>query len=144
MSAVAEAPPATAARDADPPPPAEKVYRVRFGQSGDSDEYLAAGFYTDEENFAWSRDEFSSLEFRHPNVPGQYFVRVRGRGMPSLRSRERGDLVVELFIETPSKLTPRQRELMREFAGLCGDQQHPKSANFLGKAKTFWDKVTGD
>jgi molecular chaperone DnaJ len=71
-------------------------------------------------------------------------VRVRGRGMPSLRSRERGDLVVELFIETPSKLTPRQRELMREFAGLCGDQQHPKSANFLGKAKTFWDKVTGD
>jgi molecular chaperone DnaJ len=70
-------------------------------------------------------------------------VRVRGRGMPSLRSRERGDLVVELFIETPSKLTPRQRELMREFAGLCGDQQHPKSANFLGKAKTFWDSVTG-
>ena len=70
-------------------------------------------------------------------------VRVRGRGMPSLRSRERGDLVVELFVETPSKLTPRQRELMREFAGLCGDQQHPKSANFLGKAKTFWDNVTG-
>lgn len=70
-------------------------------------------------------------------------IRVKGRGMPSLRSRERGDLVVELFVETPSKLTGRQKELLREFAGLCGDQQNPKSANFLGKAKRFWSEVTG-
>ncbi|MFC3080594.1 molecular chaperone DnaJ [Phenylobacterium terrae] len=70
-------------------------------------------------------------------------VRVKGRGMPSLRSRERGDLVVELFVETPTRLTSRQKELLREFAGLCGDQQHPKSAGFLGKAKRFWSEVTG-
>ncbi|TAK34393.1 MAG: molecular chaperone DnaJ, partial [Lysobacteraceae bacterium] len=70
-------------------------------------------------------------------------IRVKGRGMPSLRSRERGDLVVELFVETPTKLTARQKELLREFAGLCGDQQHPKSAGFLGKAKQFWSEVTG-
>ncbi|WP_374575041.1 molecular chaperone DnaJ [Phenylobacterium sp.] len=69
--------------------------------------------------------------------------RLKGRGMPSLRSRERGDLVVEFFVETPAKLTPRQKELMREFAGLCGEQQHPKSAGFLNKAKRFWDDVTG-
>ncbi len=70
-------------------------------------------------------------------------VRLKGRGMPSLRSRERGDLVVELFVETPTRLTARQKELMREFTGLCGEQQHPKSANFLGKAKRFWEDVTG-
>jgi len=70
-------------------------------------------------------------------------VRVKGRGMPSLRSRERGDLVVELFIETPTKLTARQKELMREFAGLCGEAQHPKAAGFTGKAKKFWDGVKG-
>ena len=70
-------------------------------------------------------------------------VRLKGRGMPSLRSRERGDLVVEFFVETPAKLTARQKELMREFAGLCGDQQHPKSAGFIDKAKRFWDDVTG-
>ena len=70
-------------------------------------------------------------------------IRVKGRGMPSLRSRDRGDLVVELFVETPSRLTPRQKELMRELAGLCSEHQHPKSANFLGKAKRFWDDVTG-
>lgn len=70
-------------------------------------------------------------------------VRLKGRGMPSLRSRDRGDLVVEFFVETPAKLTPRQKELMREFAGLCGEQQHPKSAGFIDKAKRFWDDVTG-
>jgi len=70
-------------------------------------------------------------------------VRLKGRGMPSLRSRERGDLVVELFIETPAKLSARQKELLREFAGLSTDAQHPKNANFAGKAKTFWDSVKG-
>ena len=69
-------------------------------------------------------------------------LRVKGRGMPSLRSRERGDLVVELFVETPTKLTARQKELMRELAGLCGDQQHPKAAGFTGKAKKFWEGLT--
>jgi molecular chaperone DnaJ len=70
-------------------------------------------------------------------------VRLKGRGMPSLRSRERGDLVVELFVETPTQLSQRQRELMREFADLTGESQHPKSANFVGKAKRFWSNVTG-
>lgn len=70
-------------------------------------------------------------------------VRLKGKGMPSLRSRERGDLVVELFVETPSKLSARQKELMRELAELSGEQQHPKSANFIGKAKRFWEDVTG-
>ena len=70
-------------------------------------------------------------------------VRLKGKGMPSLRSRDRGDLVVELFVETPTKLTARQKELMREFVEICGEQQHPKSASFIGKAKQFWDDVTG-
>jgi molecular chaperone DnaJ len=69
-------------------------------------------------------------------------VRLKGRGMPSLRTRERGDLVVELYIETPTRLTARQKELMREFSEICSEQQHPKSASFLGKAKRFWDDVT--
>jgi molecular chaperone DnaJ len=70
-------------------------------------------------------------------------VRLRGRGMPSLRSRERGDLVVELFIETPTRLTAKQKALMRELAGLCGEHQNPKSAKFFQKAKRFWEDVTG-
>jgi molecular chaperone DnaJ len=69
-------------------------------------------------------------------------VRVKGRGMPSLRGPQRGDLVVELFVETPTRLTPRQKELMREFDGLCGEAQHPKAAGFTGKAKRFWEDIT--
>jgi molecular chaperone DnaJ len=69
-------------------------------------------------------------------------VRLKGRGMPSLRSRDRGDLVVELFIETPTRLTAKQKELMREFSGLCGEQQHPRTATFFGKARRFWDGIT--
>jgi molecular chaperone DnaJ len=70
-------------------------------------------------------------------------VRLKGKGMPSLRSRERGDLVVELFVETPTKLTARQKELMRELADSCGVKQHPQCDGFLGKAKKFWSNVTG-
>ncbi|MBU4433153.1 MAG: molecular chaperone DnaJ, partial [Alphaproteobacteria bacterium] len=70
-------------------------------------------------------------------------VRLKGKGMPSLRSRQRGDLVVELFVETPTHLSARQKELLKELADLCGEKQNPKSANFVGKAKRFWDEVTG-
>ncbi|MDP1618992.1 molecular chaperone DnaJ [Phenylobacterium sp.] len=70
-------------------------------------------------------------------------LRLKGRGMPSLRSRERGDLVVEIFVETPTRLSPRQKELMAEFAELSGDQTNPKSSSFVGKAKRFWEEMTG-
>lgn len=83
---------------------------------------------------------------RSLNAPGAQTgktVRLKGRGMPSLRSRQRGDLVVELFVETPTHLSARQKELLKELAGLCGEKQNPKSANFVGKAKRFWDEVTG-
>jgi len=70
-------------------------------------------------------------------------IRLKGRGMPSLRTRERGDLVVEMFVETPTHLTARQKELMRELADSCGAKQHPKHTGFVGKAKRFWEEVTG-
>ena len=70
-------------------------------------------------------------------------MRVKGRGMPSLRGRQKGDLIVELFIETPTRLNVRQKELMREFSAECAENCHPRSSGFLGKAKAFWDDITG-
>ena len=70
-------------------------------------------------------------------------LRLKGKGMPSLRSRERGDLVVELYVETPTELNGRQKELMQELAQSCGVQHHPRSAGFLDKAKRFWEEITG-
>jgi molecular chaperone DnaJ len=70
-------------------------------------------------------------------------IRLKGKGMPSLRGPQRGDLVVELFIETPTKLNARQKELMKQLAEECGVQQHPETEGFMGKAKSFWGGFTG-
>jgi len=69
-------------------------------------------------------------------------VRLRGKGMPALRGRERGDLIVELYVETPTHLTPRQKELIQELAdSFAADKHHPQHAGFFHKARKFWDGV---
>jgi molecular chaperone DnaJ len=72
-------------------------------------------------------------------------IRLKGRGMPALRGRERGDLVVELYVETPTNLTARQKELMKELQESCSatPDHHPRHAGFFEKAKSFWDGLTG-
>ncbi|MES2861866.1 MAG: molecular chaperone DnaJ [Pseudomonadota bacterium] len=70
-------------------------------------------------------------------------VRIKGKGMPHLNGRQRGDLVVELFVETPTDLTARQKELMQELAASFGESQNPKNASFAGKAKRFWADILG-
>jgi len=70
-------------------------------------------------------------------------VRIKGKGMPHLNGRQRGDLVVELFVETPTELTARQKELLEELAASLGDSQTPKNASFAGKAKRFWADILG-
>jgi len=72
-------------------------------------------------------------------------IRLKGRGMPALRGRDRGDLVVELYVETPTNLSARQKELMRELQEICSRQpeNHPQHAGFFDKAKRFWDGLTG-
>lgn len=69
-------------------------------------------------------------------------VRIRGKGMPDLQGRRRGDLVVELFVETPTNLTARQKELMRELCDTCGESQQPRHAGFFKKARSFWSTFT--
>jgi len=69
-------------------------------------------------------------------------MRLRGKGMPSLRGGASGDLLLELAIETPVNLTGKQKELLREFDKL-GENNNPHSSNFFGKVKTFWDGMKG-
>ena len=68
-------------------------------------------------------------------------LRLRGKGMSVLRSEQRGDMYVELAVETPSRLTAKQRELLEEFAKECGDDVSPESRGFFDKAKRFWDEL---
>lgn len=71
-------------------------------------------------------------------------VRIKGKGMPHLNGRGRGDLVVELFVETPTDLTARQKELLQELALSFGEEQNPRNSSFAGKAKRFWADILGN
>jgi molecular chaperone DnaJ len=61
--------------------------------------------------------------------------RLQGKGMPVLRSRQVGDMYVQVVVETPQKLTKKQRELLAEFERLSSRDTHPESAGFFGKVK---------
>jgi len=69
--------------------------------------------------------------------PGRQF-RLRGKGMPILRSAQKGDLYVELAVETPVKLTRRQKELLREFEAESQAGTQPEAEGFLARLKEFW------
>jgi len=69
--------------------------------------------------------------------------RLQGKGMPVLRSRQNGDMYVQVVVETPQKLTKKQRELLAEFERLSSVETHPESAGFLGKVKEFLDGLGG-
>jgi len=62
--------------------------------------------------------------------------RVKQKGMSVLRSSSRGDLYVELAVETPMHLSKRQKELLNEFAAESKDNKNqPESESFLKKVK---------
>lgn len=69
-------------------------------------------------------------------------MRLRGKGMPSIRGGTFGDMYIELAVETPVNLTGRQKELLREFAKLS-EENNPESENFFSKVKSFWDGMKG-
>lgn len=62
-------------------------------------------------------------------------LRQRGAGMPVLQGRGRGDLVAEVLVETPTRLTREQRELLERFRELETGEQCPQSRGFLDRLK---------
>ena len=81
------------------------------------------------------------------NIPegtqsGQQF-RLHGKGMSMLQSKLRGDMYIDAQVETPVKLTKRQKELLREFDNSGGSEVHsPRSEGFFSKVKEFWEDLT--
>ena len=70
-------------------------------------------------------------------------VKLRGKGMPVLRSRDVGDLFIQARVETPQNLTKRQRELLAEFESVSSNKTHPESSGFFAKMKDFFDNIGG-
>lgn len=79
----------------------------------------------------------SSVKIPEGTQPGRQF-RLKGKGMPVLRSAQKGDLYVEVAVETPVKLTKRQKELLREFEAESQAGTHPEAEGFLARLKDFW------
>ena len=65
--------------------------------------------------------------------------RLKGKGMPVLRSTQIGDLYIQIQIETPQKLTKRQRELLKEFEEISSKDNNPESAGFFARMKEFFE-----
>ncbi len=76
--------------------------------------------------------ETAAIRIPAGTQPGKQF-RVRGKGMPALQGGGLGDLVVQVEVETPVKLTKRQRELLEQFHATEHGDAFPKSTGFFAR-----------
>ncbi len=76
---------------------------------------------------------------------GQQF-RLKGKGMSMLRSEAKGDLYIEIFVETPVNLNKKQQGVMKNLDDMISDikeggKHSPESSGFFNKVKEFWDDL---
>lgn len=69
-------------------------------------------------------------------------IKQRGAGMPVLNGRGVGDLVIQVDVETPTKLSAKQRELLEAFRATETGDESPQSRGFFDKIKEAWDDLT--
>jgi molecular chaperone DnaJ len=62
--------------------------------------------------------------------------------MPVLRSKQHGDMYVQVTVETPQNLTKKQRDLLAEFDRLSSDKTQPESQGFFSKVREFIDGMS--
>ena len=61
--------------------------------------------------------------------------RIRGQGLPDMRSGRTGDQLVQIAVETPTNLDPKQEDFLRQFAAMENKNVSPKSQGFFEKLK---------
>ena len=69
--------------------------------------------------------------------------RLKGKGMPVLRSKVTGDMYIQVDVETPKNLSKRQRELLDEFEKLSHKETSPESTGFFSRVKDFFEGKSG-
>lgn len=73
-------------------------------------------------------------------------LRVKGKGMSILRSQARGDMYIDIFVETPVNLSRKQADLLKELdkttGGTAASKHSPEASGFMSKAKEFWSDLT--
>jgi len=72
--------------------------------------------------------------------------RMRGKGIRMLRSDSRGDMYIEIFVETPVNLNKKQQGLLRDLdssiSNGAGNKHSPESSGFFNKIREFWDDLS--
>jgi molecular chaperone DnaJ len=71
----------------------------------------------------------------HGGSQSGHQIRLRGRGVPHLRSRGRGDFIVTVVVDTPSELTKPQEDLLRQLAAERGEAVAPPDAGLMSKLR---------
>jgi molecular chaperone DnaJ len=71
-------------------------------------------------------------------------LKLKGKGMKSLKTLSRGDLFVNIQIEVPINLSQRQKDLLTSFEKEMDDSSLPKSNSFFKKVKDFWKELNKD
>ncbi len=84
-----------------------------------------------------------SIEIPDGTQSGKRF-RVKHKGMSRLNQKGRGDMFVEIAVETPVNLNARQKELLKEFRDAGGDDCNPSSSGFFKRVKKFWDGLASE
>ena len=82
-------------------------------------------------------DGAAKLKIPAGTQPGQRLV-LKGKGMPHLRGRGRGDAVYEVVVEVPTRLSARQRELLEELRGANDGDSSPRVSKFLERMKQLF------
>ncbi len=77
------------------------------------------------------------MKIPHGTQSGSIF-RLKGKGAPDLHGSGHGDELVRVLVETPRKLTGRQRELLEEFARSSGEEVNPLAKGFFDKVKEMF------
>jgi molecular chaperone DnaJ len=67
-------------------------------------------------------------------------LRVNGKGLRNVHGQGKGDLLLRIVVETPVKLSPKQKELLRSFEEAQMPENHPQRKGFLEKLKVFFSK----
>jgi len=73
-----------------------------------------------------------------PGTQNGTLFRLHNQGMPNVHGRGKGDLLVRVIVEVPTKLSRQLREKLEEFAALANDEAYPQRKSFLEKAKRFF------
>lgn len=88
--------------------------------------------------------EGKSVELKIPQGTqnGKQF-RLRGKGMPLLKSTSRGSMIVEALVETPVNLSKKQKDLLRQFSEISKEESNnPQSTSFFTKVKDFFSDLS--